>query len=101
MTGLFPTNGDGIEEDEEEDIEEQLDNIIELLQSSSETHSDDEECWKKLKMELLYRKQSHDNEEWKRNVSEYQKCHDFSSKIIAYSIARRKGAYQKNSRREI
>ena len=69
VTGLFPTTSDGGEEDNFEDVEEEINNIIELLQSSSETHSDDEQCWIQLKNEITHRTKAYNNEQWKRNVS--------------------------------
>ena len=46
--GTESSNGDGDDEDYEE-----LDGIIELLQSSSETHSDDEAAWTELRVEII------------------------------------------------
>ena len=44
--GNESSNGD-------DDDYEELDGIIELLQSSSETHSDDEDAWKELREEII------------------------------------------------
>ncbi|GKY94526.1 hypothetical protein MPSEU_000418300 [Mayamaea pseudoterrestris] len=36
----------------EDDVEDEWEGVLELLQASSETHSDDENCWKQLRIDV-------------------------------------------------
>ena len=55
--------------------DEELDEIIDLLQASSETHSDDEEIWPKLKQDILALHRGHKEglEQTKKQESEERK----------------------------
>ena len=54
----------------EEKDEDEWDGVMELLQASSESHSDDEESWKNLKEEVLERYQQHLTQERDRKAKE-------------------------------
>jgi len=65
IVGLLPfdENPDGADEDEWE-------SVMELLQASSESHSDDEEAWKALKVEVTERYSQFLEQEAKRKADE-------------------------------
>jgi len=63
VTGLFPLDDDDVDDDNNE---EELNGMVELLQSSSETHSDDEEVWGTLTNEILNRR----NEFWEMKTKQ-------------------------------
>ena len=59
--GAVGSESSSIDDDGQDDDYEELDGIIDLLQSSSETHSDDAEAWANLRAEIIRR-----TGEWRR-----------------------------------
>eukprot|EP00586_Coscinodiscus_wailesii_P011760 CAMPEP_0172515784 /NCGR_PEP_ID=MMETSP1066-20121228/270531_1 /TAXON_ID=671091 /ORGANISM="Coscinodiscus wailesii, Strain CCMP2513" /LENGTH=229 /DNA_ID=CAMNT_0013296961 /DNA_START=55 /DNA_END=744 /DNA_ORIENTATION=- len=78
VTGLFPIDEDGADADDEG-----IDDIVQLLQSSSETHADDDEVWQSLQKEILKRKKEYDYLETRRKEDDA-----ISGKKIALEKAR-------------
>ena len=61
ITGFSKDNDEHDNGDNNDDLEA-LDELMELLQASSESHSDDESVWKKLRGEILRRGKIHREE---------------------------------------
>jgi len=66
--GAVGSESSSIDDDGQDDDYEELDGIIDLLQSSSETHSDDAEAWVDLRAEII------------RRTGEYRRATDVQKK---------------------
>ena len=54
--------------DNDDDDETSLDDLIELLQASSETHGDDEASWSNFRNEIIKLRDQHTNDETEKKV---------------------------------
>jgi hypothetical protein len=72
LLGLLPPDEVTLIGDEENTgaDEEEWNGVLELLQASSETHSDDENVWKELKQQVLQKYHEHTEDQKKRKAAE-------------------------------
>jgi hypothetical protein len=59
---------------EDEDTEDGMDDLIELLRASSETHGDDDSSWQEFRSEMLRRRKEYLDGEDSRKVSSLLWC---------------------------
>lgn len=108
LLGLLPL--DDLENEEGAD-EEEWDGVLELLQASSETHSEDENAWKELKQQVLKEHEKYMEKQKKLKAEEEAKRQEEIKKPIiqlpppeaeeANAAAKKKAAIDDQAKKEL
>lgn len=100
LLGLLPSDDITLIDDEgyQGADEEEWDGVLELLQASSETHSDDENAWKELKKDVLQKHEEHMAILKEQKAAEEAKRQEaIKTPVISIPEAEEKKAVKKNT----